>query len=58
MTDIRFVEKDHCNAVMNADLPPFEKGEHNSESESTNDRVITPLRLRTREGKVSPSRKR
>ena len=30
-------------AVMNAELPPFKNGEHNSESTSTIDRVITPL---------------
>jgi len=28
---------------MNAELPPFKNGEHNSESASTIDRVITPL---------------
>jgi len=28
---------------MNAELPPFKNGEHNSESASTVDRVITPL---------------
>jgi len=30
-------------AVMNAELPLFKNGEHNSESTSTIDRVITPL---------------
>jgi len=28
---------------MNVELPPFKNGEHNSESPSTIDRVITPL---------------
>jgi len=28
---------------MNAELPPFKNGEHNSEKESTIDRVIIPL---------------
>jgi len=28
---------------MNAELPPFRNGEHDSESESTIDRVITSL---------------
>ena len=28
---------------MNAQLPPFKNGEHNSESASTINRVITPL---------------
>jgi len=28
---------------MNVELPPFKNGEHNSESASTIDRVITPL---------------
>ena len=28
---------------MNAELPPFKSKEHNSESTSTIDRVITPL---------------
>ena len=28
---------------MNAELPPFKNGEHNSESVSTIDRVIIPL---------------
>jgi len=28
---------------MNAELPPFKNGEHNSESVSIIDRVITPL---------------
>jgi len=28
---------------MNAELPPFKNGEHNSESASILDRVITPL---------------
>jgi len=28
---------------MNAVLPPFKNGEHNSESMSTTGRVITPL---------------
>ena len=28
---------------MNAELPPFKNGEHNSECASTIDRVITPL---------------
>jgi len=28
---------------MNKELPPFKNGEHNSESTSTIDRVITPL---------------
>jgi len=28
---------------MNAELPPFKNKEHNSESASTTDRVITPL---------------
>ena len=28
---------------MNAELPPFKNGEHNSESASTIDHVITPL---------------
>ena len=31
-------------AAMNAELPPFKNGEHNSKSVSTIDRVITPLR--------------
>ena len=31
-------------AVMNAELPPFKNGEHNSESTSTIDRVITPFK--------------
>jgi len=31
---------------MIADLPPFKDGEHNSESVSTIDRVINPLRLK------------
>ena len=30
---------------MNVELPPFKNGEHNSESTSTIDRVITSLRL-------------
>ena len=30
---------------MNAEMPPFKNGEHNSESASTIDRVITPLKL-------------
>ena len=30
---------------MNAELPPFKNGEHNSESTSTIDRVITPLNI-------------
>ena len=30
---------------MNTKLPPFKNGEHNSKSASTNDRVITPLKL-------------
>jgi len=30
---------------MNAELPPFKNGEHNSESESTIDRVIPPLNV-------------
>jgi len=30
-------------AAMNAELPPFKNGEHNPESASTIDRVITPL---------------
>jgi len=30
---------------MNAELPPFKNEEHNSESASTIDRVITSLRL-------------
>jgi len=29
---------------MNAELPPFKNGDHNSESVSTIDRVITPLK--------------
>jgi len=29
---------------MNAELPPFKNGEHNSESASTIDRDITPLK--------------
>jgi len=29
---------------MNAELPPFKSGEHNSDSASTIDRVITPLK--------------
>jgi len=33
---------------MNVKLPPFKNGEHNSESASTIDRVITPLILKTR----------
>jgi len=28
---------------MNAELPPFKNGEHNSEGASTIDRVMTPL---------------
>jgi len=32
---------------MNAELPPFKNGEHNSESASTIDLVITPLTLLT-----------
>ena len=28
---------------MNAELPPFKNGEHNSDGASTIDRVITPL---------------
>jgi len=28
---------------MNTELPPFKNGEHNSESVSTIDRVLTPL---------------
>jgi len=32
-------------AAMNTELPPFKHGEHNSESASTIDCVITPLRL-------------
>jgi len=28
---------------MNAELPPFNNGEHNPESASTIDRIITPL---------------
>jgi len=31
-------------AAMNTELPPFKNGEHNSESASTVDRVITSLR--------------
>jgi len=31
---------------MNAELPPFKNGEHNSESASTFDGDITPLILR------------
>jgi len=31
-------------AAMNAELPPFENGEHNSKSVSTADRDITPLK--------------
>jgi len=31
---------------MNAELPPFKNGEHNSESASTIDRVTGPLKLR------------
>jgi len=30
---------------MNAELPPFENGEHNSKNASTINRVITPLTL-------------
>jgi len=30
---------------MNAELHPFKNGEHNSESASTIDRVITPLKI-------------
>ena len=30
--------------AMNTDLPPFKNGEHNSESASTLDRDITPLK--------------
>jgi len=30
---------------MNAELPPFKNGEHNSESTSTIDGVITPLTI-------------
>jgi len=30
-------------AAMNAELPPFKNGEHNSESASTINCVITPL---------------
>ena len=30
---------------MNAELPPFKNGEHNSESASSINRVITPLRV-------------
>jgi len=31
---------------MNAELPPFKNGEHNSEKATTIDRVITPLRMK------------
>ena len=44
VTDIHFVEKRPLAiAAVNAELPPFQNGEHNSESVSTIDRVITPL---------------
>ena len=45
MTDIRFVGKiPLATAAVNAELPPFKNGEHNSENASIIDRVITPLR--------------
>jgi len=31
---------------MNAELPAFKNGEHNSENGFTIDRVITPLKIR------------
>jgi len=31
---------------MNAELPPFKNGEHNSKSATTIDRDITPLSLK------------
>jgi len=34
-------------AAMNAELPPFKNGEHNSESASTLDRDITPLKRKS-----------
>ena len=33
---------------MNAELPPFKNGEHNSESVSTLDRDITPLAIKSK----------
>ena len=32
-------------AAMNAELPPFKNGEHDSKHASTTDHVITPLRM-------------
>jgi len=37
---------------MNAELPPFKNVEHNSESASTIDRVITPLNLGSCKGEI------
>jgi len=46
VTDVRFVgKKPLAIGAMNAELPPFKNGEHNSESTLTIDRVITPLTL-------------
>ena len=48
VTDIQFVEKRPLAIIaMNAELPLFKNGEHNSESASTIDRVITPLKVCT-----------
>ena len=44
MTDIRLWEIPLAIAAMNAELPSFKNGEHNSESVSTIGRVITLLK--------------
>ena len=38
-----FGKRSLCIAAMNAELPPFKNGDHNSESAFIIDRVITPL---------------